>query len=181
MMPDMGSYREPEWAHLKELSIGNAWLARWIKDEELPADVPVGYAYGLVFLGDKGYVSRSESASVWGTVEGAPEGAGAEAYLKRAAIEQTGATIGRLDLVGFLYCKATSHNPDYQAGAATTRPIYVLVATKVDDIPDGSTFVRRRLPLNEHLMALRDRYYELAKHMTEASERYSIMRARGEV
>lgn len=181
MMPDMASYREPEWAHLKELSIGNAWLARWINDEALPADVPVDYAYGVVFLGDKGYVCRPESANVWGTVEGATEGAGAEAFLKRAATEQTGATIGRLELAGFLYCKATSHNPDHKAGTARTRPIYVLVATKVDDIPDGSPFVRRRLPLNEHLMALRDRYYELTTPMTEASEKYSIMRARGEV
>lgn len=181
MMPDMASYREPEWAHLKELSIGNAWLARWIEDEELPADVPVGYAYGLVFLGDKGYVTRPESASIWGTVEGSPDGVEIETYLKRAAKEQTGAIISRLDLVGFLYCKATSHNPDYEAGAATTRPIYVLVATKIDDVPEGSPFVRRRLPLNEYLMALRDRYPEIGKHMTEASEKYSIMRARGEV
>ena len=181
MMPDMMSYREPEWAHLKELSIGNSWLARWIKDEELPSDVPVDYAYGLVFLGDKGYVSREGSAKVWGTVEGTPDGADVESYLKRAAKEQTGATIGKLELIGFLYCKATSHNPEHEAGYATARPIFVLVAKKVDDIPDGSPFVRRRLPLNEHLMAMRERYYELANYMTEASEKYSIMRARGEV
>jgi len=181
MMPDMGSYREPEWAHIKELKLGDAWLARWIKDEELPADVPVGYAYGLVFLGDKGYVCRRESANGWGTVEGSPNGVAIEAYLKQAAKEQTGATIGRFELVGFLYCKATSHNPDYEAGGATTRPVYVLVASKVEDVPDASGFVRRRLPLNEYLMALRDRYPEIGKHMTEASEKYSIMRARGEV
>ena len=181
MMPDMMSYREPEWAHLKELSIGNAWLARWIKDEELPADVPVDYAYGLVFLGDKGYVSRPDSATVWGTVEGSTEGAEVQSFLKQAAKEQTGATIGRQELVGFLYCKATSHNPDYKAGTARARPIYVLVATKMDDVPDGSPFVRRRLPLNEHLMALRERYPEIHRHMTEASEKYSILRARGEL
>ncbi|MEP7216968.1 MAG: hypothetical protein ABI782_12005 [Anaerolineaceae bacterium] len=180
-MPDMGSYREPEWAHLKELKLGDAWLARWIKDEALPADVPVGYAYGLVFLGDKGYVTKLASADGWRTVEGAPNGIAIETYLKQAAKEQTGATIGRLELVGFLYCKATSYNPDYEAGAATTRPIYVLVASKMNDVPDGSGFVRRRLPLNEYLMALRDRYPEIGKHMTEASEKYSIMQARGEV
>ncbi len=181
MMPDMMSYREPEWAHLKELRLGDGWLARWVKDEELPSDVPVDYAYGLVFLGDKGYVSREESAKVWGTVEGAPDGGDVETYLQLAARTQTGATISRLELVGFLYCKATSHNPVREAGYATARPIFVLVAKKVDDIPDGSAFVRRRLPLNEHLMALRDRYPEIHRHMTEASEKYSIMRARGEV
>ena len=180
MMPDMGSYREPEFAHLKELSIGNAWLARWVKDEPLPTDVPVDYAYGLVFLGDKGYVCRSQAASVWGTVEGATEGADVAAFLSGAAHDQTGAVVGRQELVGFLYCKATSHNPEHESGAVRTRPIYVLVAKSMDDVPEGTGFVRRRLPLNEHLMALRDRYPELGKSMTEASEKYSIMRARGE-
>lgn len=180
MMPDV-NIREPRWAHILELNISDAWRARWIKDEELPAEVPVNHAYGVVYLGDKGYVCRPEGATVWGTVECAPGSVDAEEALRKAAKEQTGATIDKAVLIGFLYCKATSLNPDFEAGAPTTRPIYILSAKKVDDIPAGSPFERRRLPINEHIKALRERYPEIGAYMAEAAEKYLVLQAKGEL
>ncbi|MBA4181561.1 MAG: hypothetical protein C0506_13305 [Anaerolinea sp.] len=180
MMPEI-AYREPRWAHLLELNIGDAWRARWVKDEELPQDVPVNFAYGVVYLGDKGYVCRPEGATVWGTVECEPGPGDVETALKAAAREQTGATIEKAVLVGFLYCKATSLNPDFEAGAPTTRPIFILTASKVGDIPDGSPYQRRRLPINEHIKALRERYPEIGAYLSEAAEKYLVLRARGEL
>lgn len=180
MIPEM-AYREPRWAHLLELNIGDAWRARWIKDEELPADVPVNYAYGVVYLGDKGYVCRPEGQATWGTVEVAPGNGDVVDALKLAAKQQTGATVDKAVLAGFLFCKATSLNPDFEAGAPTTRPIYVLSAKKVDDIPEGSPYQRRRLPINEHVKALRERYPEIDDYMSEAAEKYLVLRARGEL
>lgn len=180
MMPDI-AYREPRWAHLLELNLGDAWRGRWIKDEALPADVPVNYAYGVVYAGDKGYVCRPEGASAWGTVECEPGGADVEKALKKAAKEQTGAAIDKAVLAGFLFCKATSLNPDFEAGVPTTRPIYVLSAKKVDDIPEGSPYQRRRLPINEHIKALRARYPEIDDYLSEAAEKYLVLKARGEL
>lgn len=181
MMPDV-SYREPRWAHLLELNINDAWRARWIKDEELPADLPVNFAYGVVYMGEKGYVCRHEDEKVWGTVQGTPaEGEDIDAFLRRAAMEQTGATVDKTVLVGFLYCKATSLNPDFEAGAPVTRPIYVVTASAVDDIPEGSPYQRRRLPINEHIKALRERYPEIDDYLSEAAEKYLVLRAKGEL
>ncbi len=75
----------------------------------------------------------------------------------------------------------TSLNPDFEAGATTTRPIYVLVADSVEDVPDESGFERRRLPLNEHITLMRGRYAEIEKYIAEAANMYAVMRARGEV
>ena len=180
MMPE-AAYREPRWAHILELNINDAWRGRWIKDEELPAEVPVNHAYGVVYLGEKGYVCRPEGDAVWGTVECDPGSEDAEQAVRKAALNQTGATVDKAILAGFFYCKATSLNPDFEAGAPTTRPIYILSASSVDDIPEGSAFERRRLPMNEHLKALRERYAELAEYLADAAARYLVLRSRREL
>lgn len=181
MIPEI-AFREPKWAHLLELNIGDAWRARWIKDEPLPPEVPVNLAYGVVYAGDKGYVCRPEGGDTWGTVEISP--AAAEDVvnaLKKAAREQTGATIDKAVLAGFLFCRATSLNPDFEAGAPTTRPIYVLSAKRVDDVPEGSHFQRRRLPINEHIRTLREHYPEIDDYMSEAAEKYLVLKAKREL
>lgn len=180
-MPDLSSLPEPRWAHLLELNISDQWRARWIKDEDLPAEVPVNHAYGLVYAGDRAYVCRPEGDSRWGTVECQPGTTDPIKAIKAAAKDQTGATIKSAVLVGFLYCTATSFNADYEAGAPATRPIYVLTASKVDDIPEGSPFERRRLPINEHIKTLRERYPEIHSYLAEAAEKYVVLHARGEL
>ena len=68
----------------------------------------------------------------------------------------------------------------YPAGAITVRPIYLAVAATIDDVPDESGYVRRRMPFNEHSKAVRARYPELEPYITKALDRYMVLRAKGE-
>ena len=179
-MSDLAAY-EPRWPGVVELKISDQWRARFVDEQDLPPNAPVRYAYAILYMGDKGYVCREAGADRWGTLEGALDGKErAEAFVKRIAKERVGAVIGKLALVGFLECKATSHNPDYEAGAVTVRPIYVAVAKKVGEVAEGSGYERRRLPLNEHFKALRARYPELDDYFGKAAQQYAVMRAKGE-
>jgi ADP-ribose pyrophosphatase YjhB (NUDIX family) len=180
-MADLARYK-PRWAGTLELNIGDRWRAVWVDEQELPEHAPVFYAYAMVFKGDKGYVTRpAASHESWRTVEGDLEpGETIEQALERMAREQVGATLKRKSLVGFLECKATQHNRDFETGVVTVRPLYVLVAKTVDDLPAASGFERRRLPLNEHMAAIRKRYPELDQDMARGAQRYAVMVARGE-
>jgi ADP-ribose pyrophosphatase YjhB (NUDIX family) len=165
-----------------ELNIGDQWRAKWVDADELPGDAPVFYAYALVARGEKGYVTRRTGENgPWGTVEGSlDEGEGAEDFVRRAAMAMIGATVSHIELVGFLECKATSHNRDFPVGSITVRPLYVAVASSVDDIPEDSGYERRRLPLNQHHKALRERYPEIDEYIGKAAQRYAVLHARGE-
>jgi hypothetical protein len=165
----------------RELNLGDQWRGRWLDASELPEHAPVVYAYAIVCAGDKGYVTRRKGESVWGALEGATGGLSSREFLKKAAMEQFGATVGRIELIGYLECHATSHNPDYKPGAMTVRPLYVVSAKKVSDIPDGSGYERRRLPMNEFSRAIRGRYREMDDYMEKALDRYMILHARGEM
>lgn len=179
-MSDLAAY-EPRWPGVVELNIADQWRARFVDEQDLPPNAPVAYAYAVLYMGDKGYVCREEGVERWGTLEGTlEEKERPEAFVKRIAKERMGATVGKLALVGFLECKATSHNTDYEAGAVTVRPIYLAVAKKVGDAPEGSGYERRRLPLNEHFKALRVRYPELDDYFAKAANQYGVMRAKGE-
>lgn len=179
-LSDIAAMYQPRPMAMTELNLSDDWRARWIDEQELPENAPVNYAYAVVMMGDKGYVTRTRGGSVWGTVEGAVEGETPAAFVHRAAKEQTGATIRTLELLGFLECRATSHNEQFSAGSITVRPMYLVVAKSIGDLPGGSGYEKRRLPMNEYLMALRGRYPELMEHFGQAGQRYAIMRAKGE-
>ncbi len=173
---------EPRWPGVVELNLEAQWRARWVDEQVLPVNAPVAYVYALVFIGDRAYVSRRAGDESWATVEGpVPPGEKVEPVVKRLAAEQTGAVASKLLLAGFLECRATSHNPDYPAGAITVRPVYGVVARQVKDLGPSSPYERRRLLLNEHMEAIRKRYPELREYLGKASERYMVLRARGEV
>ena len=180
-MADLQRYK-PRWAGTLELNIGDQWRATWVNEQELPEHAPVFYLYAMVFKGDKAYVTRPEGSSeAWRTVEGDLEpGETVDGALARMAMEQVGATVKRTSLVGFLECKATTHNPDFEAGLVTVRPLYVVVADSVEPIPDGAGYERRRLPLNEHMAAIRKRYPELDQDLAKGAQVYAVMQARGE-
>lgn len=179
-LSDMAAMYQPRPMAMTELNLSDDWRARWIDEQELPENAPVNYAYAVVMMGDKGYVTRARGGSVWGTVEGAVEGETPAAFVHRAAKEQTGATIRTLELLGFFECRATSHNEQFPAGSITVRPMYLVVAKSIDDLPGDSAYEKRRLPMNEYLMALRGRYPELVEHLGQAAQRYAVMRAKGE-
>ncbi len=179
--PDIGSIYIPPPLAVVELNLEDRWRARWVDGQSLPKDVSVLYAYSLVVMGDRGYVTRRPGDTAWDTVEGAPnEGEKPEAFIKRAAKARTGAVVGKIELVGFFECKATSHNTDYPRDTVTLRPVYVAVAKQVKDVPDRQAFERRRLPLNEFMAAIRLRYPQLEPYFVKAMERFAVMRARGE-
>lgn len=164
-----------------ELNIGDQWRARWVDQQELPATAPVDYAYAVVCMENRGYVARRAGEGAWGTVEGdLRPGERPDAFVKRAAREQTGAVAGKVELIGFLECRATRHNTAYPTDAVTLRPLYLVVAKQMKDVPEESGFERRRLPMNEFLAALRTRYPELELYLSKAAERYAVMRAKGE-
>jgi ADP-ribose pyrophosphatase YjhB (NUDIX family) len=183
VMPDMGSMPvyEPKWLGVREINLGDLWRAKWVDTDELPANAPVKLVYGVVFAADKGYVTRRKGESVWNVLEA--EVAKGEKPLdcaKRAAFEQFGAKAQRVVMVGYLECKATSHNPDEEAGTVSVRPVYSVAASKVEDVPDESGYERRRMPMNEHGRALRARYPEFAEYLAQATESYVLARVKGE-
>lgn len=176
--PPMNIYFPPP-AGQKELNLSDDWRGLWVDDTELPAGVPVLYAYAMVLLGDKGYVSRPIGAPTWGTVEGETAGQPPEKYVRAAAKEQVGATVASMEMLGYFECRATSHNTEFSAGALSARPLYLVVAKQVGDLAKGSQFEKRRLPLNEYMMALRLRYTELTDQLAIAGQRYAVLRAKG--
>jgi hypothetical protein len=172
----------PEWLGVMELNLGNAWRAVWNGREEIPPEAPLLYGYVVVICDDKGYVTRPAGDTRWGVAEGTiAADEQPAAFVKRIALEQTGAQGGKPELIGFFECKATSHNPDFPVGYAGVRPIYLLVAAKMKDIGRGSGFERRRLPLNEFVAALRAGYPELNDHVPEAVDRYLVTKAKAAV
>ena len=180
-MQDMMNMYQPRPAFKTELNLSDQWRGRWIDEQELPEYAPVNYAYAFVMMGDKGYVTRREDAQFWDTIEGAVEnGDSAEAFVRRAAKERMGATLGTLDMLGFFECRATSHNPEFDAGSITVRPLYLAVAKKVEDVPDGTGYVRRRLPRNEYMKAMRDRYAEMKDYVGMAGSHYVMLQAKGQ-
>jgi len=179
-MSDLANY-EPRWPGVVELNLGDQWRARWVDEQEMAPNAPVAYVYAAVYMGDNGYLTRRAGEDHWNTVEGPlPPNERPEAFVRRATKEQTGAVADKVVLVGFLECRATSHNPDHEPGAITVRPVYLVVAKQVNDVPAGSPSERRRLPINQHVAFLRQRYPELREHLARASERYMVMRAKGE-
>lgn len=183
MGPGMPQYVPRAPAGVVELNIGDQWRAKWVDADELPKDAPVIFAYALVYRGDKGYMTRPRgSDETWRSVEGQLEpGETAEDFVRRASHEMTGATIDHVELVGFLECKATSFNKDFPVGSVTVRPLYVAVASEIDDVPEDSGFERRRMRLNEHSKALRARYPEIDEYIVKAMHRYSVLQVSGKV
>lgn len=179
-MPPMGSiYIAPPGA-TKELNLNDEWRGRWVDDSHLPEDVPVTYAYALVYLGDRGYVTRPADTEAWGMVEVAIDSPRPEAALKQAVKEQTGGTVDRAVVTGYLECRATSHNESTEAGSVSVRPLYVVVLKSIKDLGREAPYQRRRLPLNEYVAALRERYPEIRQYVSDAASEYVAMRARGE-
>lgn len=181
-MVDLGALAayEPRWPGVKELNLADEWRARWVDEQVLPENAPVYQFYALVMMGDKGYATRERGQGSWRMVEGPAGPEGVEAAVRAAVKEHTGATSGLVELIGFLECKATMHNAEFKQGDLTVRPLYVVTAKKVDDLPDGSAYERRRFPMNEYMVAMRARYPELLDYLTMAVSRYAVMRARGE-
>jgi hypothetical protein len=176
----ISSYR-PRYAGVKELNIGDAWRATWVAEPEIPEGAPVIYGYVVVAGDSKGYASRRTGSTQWGVAEGAVlANESPEAFAKRAAAEQAGAVAGKAHLIGFFECRATSHNPDFEAGVTTVRPIYLFAATKLKDLGREAGFERRRLPLNEFAKTLRASYPELNESITATLDRYLVLQARGE-
>jgi ADP-ribose pyrophosphatase YjhB (NUDIX family) len=171
---------KPRWLGVYELNIGDAWRAVWESADELPPDAPVYFGRVVVVADERGYVTREDDTGRWRTVEGYLDpGESSEGFVKRAALEQTGAVIKSVHLIGFLECKATSYNPDFEAGRVTVQPLYLAVAGSVKDIPEGLPYQRRRLPINEFLRELRAAHPEIERHIADAGQKYAVLRAEG--
>lgn len=179
-MWDLTSYT-PRWPAVRELNLNDEWRARWVDEEVLPAGAPVLFAYGAVFCGDRGYAVRPAGQDVpWGALEVTMAlGDDPAAAVAAAASERTGAVVAQTVLVGFLECRATSHNPDFPVGTTTVRPLYVVVAQEVGDLPEGSPWERRRFLIADYLRALRTRYPELDAYFGLAGQRYLVLRSHG--
>ena len=147
----------------------------------LPADVPVSALYAAVVMDGKGYLTRPKGESVWRSIEGSPKpGEKTDAAIKRLLKTQMAATIERTELIGFLECRATSFHPTQAAGDASVQPIYLLVAKTMGNMGTNAEWERRRLPLNEHIVALRLGYPLFEGYFGKTADRYAVLRARGE-
>lgn len=181
-MVDMSAIRayEPKWPGVKELNLADQWRARWVDEQELPDGAPINFAYALVLMGDKGYATRERGASRWEMIEGELGDVPVEQFLKQALKERMGAQAARTEVVGFFECKPTRHNTAFKPDDTTVRPLYLVVAKKIDDLPDNSKYERRRFPLNEYMVALRAGYPEIAEYVGLGVNRYGVLRAKGE-
>ncbi len=166
-----------------ELNISDEWRGRWVEDEPLPDGVPVLHLYGVLLMDDKGYVVRERgSQGAWATIEGPVVAAEKpEAGLRRIAKEQANAAPARMEMVGFLDCRATSHNREHPRDSRSVRPIYLFAAKQVKDLGGTAAFERRRLPMNEYMVAIRNRYPEIDDYLPKAVERYMVLRAKAEL
>lgn len=177
---DLTSYT-PRWPAVRELNLNDEWRARWVAEEVLPPSAPVLFAYGTVFSGERGYAVRpAGSDQPWGALEvSVALGEDPAAAVASAAQERVGARSLQTVLVGFLECKATTQNPDFPVGTITVRPIYLVVAAEIGDLPEGSPWERRRFPIADYLRVLRTRYPELDAYLGEAGQRYLVLRSAG--
>ena len=180
-IPDMTNLPRPVWLAVRELNLSDEWRARWVDNEPIPDDTPIVSAYAVLVCDRKGYVTRAAGTPNWGVVEDvvAPNESG-EQWAARACHDQAAATLARTDLIGYLDCRATTHNPTFPVGAATIRPVYLAVAESVNELGKGAAFERRRLPLNEFASAIRTRYPELHEQLSLALNRYLVLQAKGE-
>ncbi len=178
---DPGNYFIPDPPGVYEHNLGDLWRGVWQPANQLPEGVPVNHAYVLLYMDGRGYVVRTSEGDTWATPEGAPKADEAfDAFLARLLEEQAGASLKKYVVTGYLDCKATSHNPDFPAGTHSVRPLAIAIASAVKDQRPGSAYMRRRLPANEHIIAIRKRYPEFAKYMGDAISTYLIMHAKGE-
>ena len=168
---------EPRWPGVVELNLQDQWRARWVDEQVLPPNAPVNYAYAMVVAGEKGYVLRRPGEPAWGMVEGATGERHAQQFMEDEVRGRMGIEPGLVELVGFFECKATRHNREYPQGTLTVRPLYLVVAKEVGDTPGG--WERRRLPMNEFMVALRSRYPELDEYLGKAALRYAVLRKEG--
>lgn len=167
-------------ASIKELRLNDLWLGRWADADELPAGAPATHLYALLYMGDKGYVIREKGTDRWRGLEGELGGDAPEAWLKREVPARTGLTPGKVVLIGYLECRPTKFNTDFPADGYAVRPLYVVSAKKVADVPDASVYERRRLPMNEHIAAMRNAYPEIREHIDQAVDRYIRLQATGQ-
>lgn len=173
------TYREPG---VVETNIGDEWRARWVDTAELPDGVEVTLIRALVFSGDKGYAVRLGGTTNWiGIEEEVPAGEQTEKFLKRLLQERVAITAKTIELIGFQACRATRHNTTHPEGELTLRPLFLVIASKVDTVPVDSGCERRRMPLNEYGMAMRARYPEIEPHITTLLQRYGVMLAKSEL
>lgn len=181
-MVDLGAIAayEPRWPGVRELNFADQWRARWVDEQELPAGAPVHITYALVLMDGKGYATRERGGDRWEMIEGEAGDDNAEAFLKKALKERIGGTPARIGLIGFFECRPTRHNTAFKPDDVTVRPMYVVIAKKIVDLPASSTWERRRFPLNEYLVALRARYPELADAIGLAANWYGVLQSKGE-
>jgi hypothetical protein len=179
---DKFNFYQPPHVGVRELNLSDAWRARWFDGDGLPGGAQVAYGYAAVFCDEKGYVTRPAGTEPWGIAEGPLEpGEKPLAWVKRAALQQVGASGGQVELLGYLECRATTHNPDFAPGTVTIRPLYMVVAKTVKDIGKSSGYERRRLPLNEFGAAIRNRYPEIVECVVKTLDRYVILARTGQL
>jgi hypothetical protein len=183
-LPDLPTpaYVEPRYPGVKELNISDDWRARWETADELPEGPPATHVYGIVVFDGRGYLARPRGAEAWDALTGeVPSGERLEAAVRRLAGAQVGAHVDRVTIVGYMDCRATSSNSAYESGVMTVRPFVVAAAKKVADTTGDPAFERRRMPINEFILALRARYPEFYEQFGLMVDRYLTMRSRGEV
>ncbi len=165
-----------------EIILEGSWRAVYLEDEPLPNDRPALHGYACVVRGDYGYVTEHDDGDGWRVVEGAiGEDESVEDFVKRAAYEQTGATISHTLPLGYLDCEATSVNEQYENHFRAVRPLYVAVASEIDPVPEKSGYHRRRLPMNQFQGELRKRYPSLHQHFVRGLNQYTILQHTGKL
>lgn len=178
---DPSSFYVPPPPGVREHNLGDLWRGVWVAGSDIPEGLPLDHTYILLFMAGRGYVVRESESETWGTIEMKPnEGEKLDDFVKRVLSEEFGATLKTHIVTGYLDCKATSHNPDYPAGTRTLRPMVIASASEMADQRPNAKYARRRLPANEYIAMMRQKYPELQAYFGDAINQYLILNARGE-
>lgn len=173
--------RAPKHAGVIEINLGDEWRGVY-EEGEPPEGTPVLFAIGILVKKDKGLLVKKITADRWSILEGIPEkDESTDAFLKRIAEEHAGVSTNKILTLGHDNLKATRHNTEYELGTQAVRTFSLVIAETVGQIPEDSEYTRRRVPLSEYAVTVRQRYPEFTKHLGKALDQYVIMRAKDEI
>ncbi len=161
---------------LTEKKFPDETLATW-ETGDLPGDAEVVHVTLYPYRGERVVLPWFQGKPV--VPEGdVQHGEGAEAAVRRIALEQAGIAELGFEHLGHFRCRSTVHSKLRGAGTITYRVLYGLDVGSLADFPTVEGYERRIVLQRDLLALIRDKYYELSKEYLEALDKFVLERAK---